>query len=146
MRSVSPPLQHLKIQKYVQHWDHQEILMDSAAAPRTYSPDLTPSDFTCLVIWKAACKDIIMWLMRHCRTYSPDLTPSDFTCLVIWKVACKDIIMWLMRHCRTLHTSGCRQGTATFTGMEYRFFFKGGRMLTKMEATLKKKTILSAIL
>jgi hypothetical protein len=31
--------------------------------------------------------------------------------------------------------------------LEYRFFFKGGRrLLTKMEATLKKYTILSAML
>jgi hypothetical protein len=36
-----------------------------------------------------------------------------------------------MRHCKTLWSSGHRVSTTAFTGYEYMFFVKGGRILLK---------------
>jgi len=57
------------------------------------------------------------------------------TCLAFEKKVCKDTIMPMIRHCRMSYASGCRRGTGSLTGDEYRFLFKDRRMLTK-ETTL----------
>jgi hypothetical protein len=43
--------------------------------------------------------------------------------------------MPMIRHCRIPYASGCRRGTGSLTGGEYRLLFKDGRMSTK-ETTL----------
>ena len=43
--------------------------------------------------------------------------------------------MPMIRQCRMPYVSGCRRGTGTLTGGEYRLLFNDGRMSTK-ETTL----------
>jgi hypothetical protein len=42
------------------------------------------------------------------------------TCLAFEKKVCEDTIMSMRRHCRMPYASGCRRGTRSLTGGEYK--------------------------